>query len=184
MISTAHTVREMNQAPDAIFFPSKEMGLRRKIFSASGPLMMCQISQSCCKPIQNSVDIPNTRDRRKAVSGVTERRPLMISLRRGCGQTPNRRASSVCVSSRGLTNSSKSISPGWVGGRFRGSRQPRTLSVVVCDFDFVGMVFLPCKTNSVLLINSDAALIFSIHGTKFKFFKCLSWSDRSAVIAK
>jgi len=133
--------------------------------------MVCQRSQSCCKPNQKSADIPNTRDSRKAVSGVTERRPLMISLRRGY-ETPRRRASSACVNSRGLTNSSKSISPGWVGGRFRGSRRPTTSLVVICDFDFVGMAFLPCKTNSVLLINPDTVLILSI---AFKALQTVSW---------
>jgi len=34
--------------------------------------------------------------------------------------------------------------------------------MVVCDFDFVGMAFLPLKTDPVLLVNSDAVLSFSI----------------------
>ncbi len=36
------------------------------------------------------------------------------------------------------------------------------LFVVVNDFDFVGMAFLPNKANSVLLVDSDAKLIFSV----------------------
>jgi hypothetical protein len=133
--------------------------------------MACQRSQSCCKPNQKSADIPNTRDSLKAVSGVTERLPLIISLSRGY-ETPRRRANSACVRSSGLTNSSKSISPGWVGGRFRGSRRLTTSLVVICDFDLVGMAFLPCKTNSVLLINPDTVLIFSV---AFKALQMVSW---------
>ena len=135
-----HCLQEYTQGY-AAFSPTQGIGFSRKISFALGLFMACQRSQSCCKPNQKSADIPNTRDSRNAVSGVTERRPMMISLRRGY-ETPKRRASSVCVSSRGLTNSSKSISPGWVGGRFRGSHRPTTLSVVVCDFDLVGMAFL------------------------------------------
>ena len=133
--------------------------------------MVCQRSQSCCKPNQKSADIPNTRDKRKAVFVVTERLPLIISLRRGY-ETPRRRASAVWVILRGLTNSSKSISPGWVGGRFRGSRRPTTSLVIVCDFDLIGIAFLPCKTNSVLLINSDTVLILPI---TFQALKAVPW---------
>jgi hypothetical protein len=43
--------------------------------------MACQRSQSCCNPNQKSADIPNTRDNRKAVSGVIERFLLIISFR-------------------------------------------------------------------------------------------------------
>ena len=53
-------------------------------------------------------------------------------------------------------------SPGCVGGRFLGSRRPATRLVVIPDFDFEGMAFLPLKANPVLLIDPDAVLILSI----------------------
>jgi hypothetical protein len=34
--------------------------------------------------------------------------------------------------------------------------------VVVCDFDFEGMAFLPFETDPVLLVNPDAVLVFPI----------------------
>jgi len=124
--------------------------------------MACQRSQSCCKPNQKFADIPNTRDNRKAVSGVTERRPLMISLRRGY-ETPRRRASSACVSSRGLTNSSKSISPGWVGGRFRGSR--RATGQIDCGQHFLAARDAePSKMSSVPVVLKDCIMDHIITG--------------------
>jgi len=77
-----HCLQEFTQGY-AAFSPTQGIGFSRKISFALGLFMACQRSQSCCKPNQKSADIPNTRDSRNAVSGVTERRPLMISLRRG-----------------------------------------------------------------------------------------------------
>jgi hypothetical protein len=34
--------------------------------------------------------------------------------------------------------------------------------VIVCDFDFVDIVLLPTKTNSILLIDPNAMLTFSV----------------------
>ncbi len=95
----------------ATFSLSQLMGFNLRICFDSRLFMAFHRSQSCCKPNQKSADIPITRDNLNAVSGVTRRRPLMISLRRGY-EIPNRRATSVWVSLRGLINSSKSISPG------------------------------------------------------------------------
>ncbi len=95
----------------ATFSLSQLMGFNLRICFDSGLFIAFHRSQSCCKPNQKSADIPITRDNLNAVSGVTRRRPLMISLRRGY-EIPNRRATSVWVSLRGLINSSKSISPG------------------------------------------------------------------------
>ncbi len=120
------------------YFPCGGIGFSREISFASGLFIACQRSQSCCKPSQNSADIPSTRERRKAVSGVTERFPFTISFKRGY-ETPSRRANSACVNPRGTTNSSNSISPGCVGGRLRGSRRPLRPLVVVCNLDFVGI---------------------------------------------
>lgn len=141
------------------------IGSSRFICAASGLFIACQRSQSCCKPSQKSADIPRTRDSRNAVSGVTDRLPLIISFNRGY-DTPNRRASSTCVRSSGLTNSSRSISPGWVGGRFFGSRRPT--SVIVCDCDFVCMAFLPCETDSILLIDADTVFILRFTFQEFE----------------
>ena len=64
-------------------YPSCGIGSRRDISSALGPYMACQRSQSCWSPSQKSAGIPRTRARRKAVSGVTARRPRTISFSRG-----------------------------------------------------------------------------------------------------
>lgn len=121
-----------------------ERGRSILISMALGLFIACHRSQSCCRPSQKSADIPNTRDSLSAVSGVTDLRPLIISFKRGY-ETPSLWASSVWVMLRGLINSSKSISPGCVGGRFVGSFLD-ILLVVVCNFDIIYMSFLPNKT--------------------------------------
>jgi hypothetical protein len=130
------------------------------ISRAFGLFIACQRSQSCWSPSQKSADMPTTWDNRSAVSGVTDRRPLIISFNRGY-ETPNFSASSVWVMLRGLTNSSRSISPGCVGGRFAGSLLAIIL-VIICDFDFICMSLLPHKTDTVLLVYSDTELVFTI----------------------
>ncbi len=52
-------------------------------------------------------------------------------------------------------------------GRFLGSLR----SVAVCDFNFIGMTFLPCETDSVRPVNPDAALIFPV---KFQLLRTVS----------
>ena len=66
------------------------------------------------------------------------------------------------------------MTPGCVGGRFPGSRLPALISVIICDFDFIGMAFLPYKTNTILLVDSDAVLIFSV---AFQRLKSVAWRD-------
>ena len=44
--------------------------------------------------------------------------------------------------------------------------------MVIGDFDFVGMAFLPNKTDPVLLIDADAVLICSI---TFQVFQVVVW---------
>jgi len=147
--------------PDyAIFSICFVMGFSFLISRAFGLFIACQRSQSCCRPSQKSGDIPTTWDNLSAVSGVTDRRPLIISFKRGY-ETPNFSASSVWVILSGFTNSSRSISPGCVGGRLAGSLLD-ILLVIICDFDFICMTFLPNKTNTVLLVYSDTELIFTI----------------------
>ena len=132
-------------------------GSRVSISRALSLRIACHRSQSLCSPSQKSAGIPSTRASLSAVSGVTDRRPLMTSLRRG-KDTPRRSAKAVWVIPRGSMNSARSISPGCVGGRSVGSRR----SVVIDDFDFVGISILPSKTNSVLFVDSYAVLPRSI----------------------
>jgi hypothetical protein len=47
--------------------------------------------------------------------------------------------------------------------------------VVIGDFDFVGMTFLPDKTDPVLLIDPDAILIRSI---TFQALQAIAWRHR------
>src|SRR5436305_9572025 len=68
---------------------------------------------------------------------------------------------------RGFRNSSSSISPGCVGGRWRGRRRSTRGAfcrglVVVGDFDFVCIVVLPAETNPVLIVDADAVLTGAI----------------------
>src|SRR5574338_833978 len=84
----------------------------------------------------------------------------MISFRRG-NDTPSRTANADCEMPRGLRNSSRSISPGDVGGRVLGRRRctsPGTRLVVIGDFDVVGMAGLPPEADPVLLIDANAVL--------------------------
>src|SRR5439155_20273186 len=68
----------------------------------------------------------------------------------------------------GLTTSSSSISPGGVGGPYRGRRRPRLStdsrcgSVVVCDLNFVGIATLPAETDAKLIVDSNAVLALAI----------------------
>ena len=130
-------------------------------------------SQSSCNPSQNSADIPRTLASLRAVSGVTPRLPLIISLRRG-NETPSLVAKSDCVIANGFRNSSSSISPGWVGARFVGSRvfivddmetcRPESLLVlvVVRNLDLICASILPTETNSIPLVDANARLTLSI----------------------
>ena len=47
-----------------------------------------------------------------------------------------------------------------VGGRSFGRRRLASRLVVIGDFDFVGMAFLPFETDPVLLVDPDAVLPF------------------------
>src|SRR6266545_5901164 len=88
-----------------------------------------------------------------AVSAVIPRFPLMTVFTRWIG-TPIRDASSTCVMARGLRNSSSSISPGAVGGRFFGSMVVLT-SVVVDDLDIARIAALEAEDDPVL-VDPDA----------------------------
>lgn len=83
-------------------------GTSSEIRAAFPPRMARQRSQSSCNPSQKSADMPTTRASLRAVSGVNDRFPRIISLSRG-NETPSRTANSDCVIPRGLMNSSSNI---------------------------------------------------------------------------
>src|SRR4051812_22597092 len=63
----------------------------------------------------------------------------------------------------GCRNSSNSISPGWVGGRWVGNRRCTRAAtgarlVVVRDFDVVGIAVLPSETDPILFVDANAVL--------------------------
>jgi hypothetical protein len=84
-------------------------------------------------------------------------------------------ANALCVSPRGFKNSSSNISPGCVGGRFLGKRRETPWLVIVCDFDFEGMAFLPLETDPELLVDPDAVLTCPIPA---KALKAIAGRDR------
>src|SRR6266571_3869732 len=128
----------------------------------------------------------------------------MTSLRRG-NDTPSRTAKFDWVMPSGFKNSSRSISPGCVGGLFRGNRRAtkprdntcgrvaRRLLMVVRDLDVVGISSLPAKTHSILthsvpcqrvvdpehhwlmLVDADAMLRAPV---TFQSFKAVTGRDR------
>src|SRR6266545_633655 len=97
-----------------------------------------------------------------AVSAVIPRFPLMMVFTRWIG-TPIRDASSTCVTPRGFRNSSSSISPGAVGGRFFGSMVVLT-SVVIDDLDIARIAALEAKDDPVLVVDPDAEVPVEDHG--------------------
>jgi hypothetical protein len=66
-----------------------------------------------------------------------------------------RRAASTCVRPAGRRNSSSSISPGEVGGRFKSSTD-RGPSVIVFARDIVGLSSFESKRDSILFVDPDA----------------------------
>ncbi len=116
---------------------------------------------------------PSTLASLSAVSGVTPRLPLIISLRRG-NETPSLTAKSDCVMPIGFKNSSSSISPGCVGARFLGSlvfivlpagirNAERPLDLVVVDnFDLICSPILPTEADTIPLVDSDTHLTFPV----------------------
>jgi len=144
----------------------RTIGCRRRICLTFELLMACHRSQSSWSPSQKSARIPKTRSRRSAVSGDTARRPRTISFKRG-NDTPSLTAKSDCVTPRGFRNSSRSISPGCVGGRCVGSLMSAVRGlglsalVVVRDFDVVGIVTLPSETHSILVVDPNAVQMTS-----------------------
>jgi hypothetical protein len=70
--------------------------------------------------------------------------------------------------SKGFKNSSNNISPGCVGGRCFGKRRLTSRLVVIDNFDLVGMIVLPFKTDPELLVDPDAVLIFPVAPKAFQ----------------
>ncbi len=144
-------------------YPAARRGCSFAIRSASRDRSACHKSQSCCKPSQKSALIPVTCASRRAVSGVTPRFPRTTSFSLG-NETPSRIAKLDWEIPSGFRNSSRSISPGCVGGNSRGSRRPTrwrgffAFLMVVNDFDLVGITVLPAEAYSVLIVYPDAVL--------------------------
>src|SRR3954464_5235057 len=88
------------------------------------------------------------------------RLPFTISLRRGY-DTPIHSASSDCEMPRGLMNSSRSISPGRVGGRLEGMRMNLS-SVIVDDLDVGRSIVRPSKADAILVVDANAVLAGTI----------------------
>lgn len=152
-------------------------GSSRAIAAACLLRKACQRSQSCCKPSQKSADIPNTCASRNAVSGVTRRLPRIISFNRG-KEIPSRTAKADWLIPRGLRNSSRSISPGCVGGRLAGSLRATSDCaglpwwerglVIVRDLNFVCIIVLPAKTHAILLVDANTVLAAATPPQPFK----------------
>src|SRR4051812_23936000 len=75
----------------------------------------------------------------------------------------------------GLRNSSRRISPGWVGSRGVGTRTigaslAAISSMVVHDFDVVRLVLGPDEADPVLVVDPNAVLALSIAGEGLEAF--------------
>src|SRR5258706_15234580 len=108
-------------------------------------------------PIQNSAVVRKNRAKRSAVSGVIDRFPLTIALIRICG-TPIALARAYWLRPKGFKKSSRSTSPGWVGGK----SAMMDSSVIVNNFDIVGVTAAPSETNAPALVDPTAVLALSI----------------------
>ena len=71
-------------------------------------------SKAVCRSVQNSGLVPKYREGSNAVSGVTARRSRTMSLMRGAG-TLSSGARALAESPSGTRNSSRRISPVWMG---------------------------------------------------------------------
>jgi len=100
----ASLVKSTRKPHDAIGTTSR-LTFTPKVLSAS--------SRSCsdCKPIQNAAEVPKNFAKRKAVSALSPRLHLVISVRREAGM-PVERDTNARLKPIGLMNSSKRISPG------------------------------------------------------------------------
>ncbi len=113
----------------------------------------CQRSQSRCKLSQSSGPVPRASPKDRAESALTPRRPLTISFSRAYVH-PRCSANALWLIPRGFKNSSRSISPGWVGGLFLGSI--RYLVVIVDDSYFGSVTVFPKKDDSPLIVDPQA----------------------------
>jgi hypothetical protein len=120
-----------------------------------------QRSTARCAFIQNSGALPNSRERRSAISGLTARRPRRSSFT-DCRDTPAASASAATLNPKSGRKSSRSISPGWVGRRvilrLFGTAIAFSCSVVVTYFDVVRVAVDEPKTNTPLIVDGDGVL--------------------------
>src|SRR4051812_30959251 len=78
------------------------------------------------------------------------------------------------VISKGFRNSSFRISPGCTGGNRRGLFD----LVVVGDFDFICIAFLPVKAHAPLIVDTDAVLAGAIAP---KLLKSIAWRNHEVL---
>src|SRR5215470_17989558 len=113
---------------------------------------------------QNSALVPKKWARRKAVSPVMARRPLIISVMRLVGTLSWRaRAAALILSA---FSSSAKCSPGWIAINVIGYSP----LVIINDLD-VGRarrLLRPLKANPPLIVDADAVLTFAISSQRFK----------------
>src|ERR1017187_6550724 len=109
---------------------------------------LCRFSQSCG-------DVPKYRARRIAVSTVMALLPLTIALIRFMG-TRSARPSSFRLTPISAS-SSRSNSPGWMGGSFLRCAMV-LLSVIIHDLDFVRVAVTPREADAPAVIDPNAVL--------------------------
>src|SRR5699024_3006764 len=69
------------------------------------------------------------------------------------------RANAVLDRPSGTMNSSRSISPGWMGRSFRAMTNA---SVVIDDFNIEGITIMPAETNAKLIVDANAVLASTV----------------------
>jgi hypothetical protein len=105
-------------------------------------------SYACCRFSHDVASPPRNFARRNAVSGVMPRRPRTMSFTRVAG-TCSLLASALTLKSRGARQSSRRMSPGWIGRiPFLGVSHSIAFSVVVDDLDMRRPVVGPDEANA------------------------------------
>ena len=135
-------------------------GLIRSIFLLADRVAF-QRSSARWALSQNSAELPNNRERRRAIPGLTARRSRSNSLI-VWRETPSASARADAVSPKSGRKSSRSISPGWVG---RTCLCPvftmlmsHLVSVVVCQFHVVSIAVDEPKADAPLIANRNRML--------------------------
>src|SRR3569833_1378431 len=104
------------------------------------------------------------------------RRSRTISLTRAV-VTPIAFASALLESPSGAMNSSRRISPGWMGASFRVLCEPL---MIVDDFHVFRIGARPAETDAELVVDPDAVLAVTV---AFQFFQTVSgWNAQKAQV--